>query len=111
MADRPKHKRAVRRDVVDVVDELFARGLLKVLEAACGHHGVYPSAVLGRPKTKAIAAARRELVWRLYAEESIASPELGTLLGLDRSTVLHHVRVYQQRSAVGWRTSRKEAAE
>lgn len=69
---------------------ISARGLTELVEEIAAEHAVPVADVLGRGRTKAVAAARHA-VMRAFRARGLSLPEIGSLLGRDHTTVLHAV--------------------
>ena len=85
-----------------LIDRLRARladvGLLAVVETAALEHHVTVEDVLLAGRTRNVAAARRDSIVALYVYNNRSQPEIATLLGLDRTTVMHHLHAANIRS-------------
>lgn len=69
------------------------RGYDDLVIRVCAHHGVTPAQVTQRGVrgTPSVSAARGDLCRRFYADGQ-SLKEIGRMLQLDHTTVLHHVR-------------------
>jgi chromosomal replication initiation ATPase DnaA len=70
---------------------LRKRDFTEHLDRVCREHRVTVEEVYGRRRYPRAVAARRALVLALYEETGNVS-EVGRLMGLDHTTVLHHLR-------------------
>ena len=68
-------------------ERLMARGVLADVAQVCTDTGVSLSAILGRGRTKSVAAARHEAM-RAMRRRGLSYPEIGWLFGRDHTTVL-----------------------
>ena len=86
---------------------LRTRGLDAVaIEIATRHH-VDLAQLLGRCRTKSVAAARAELYQRLR-DHGLSLPEIGTLTDRDPTTVLAGLRRREQRGRLRFETEDAE---
>lgn len=71
-----------------IAQALASRGLLERVLAIVALHPVNLADVLGRRRTKAIAAARHEVWIDLHDGAGLSWPEVGELFGRDHTTVM-----------------------
>lgn len=70
------------------------------LNLVCHKHGVTLDMLKGKRRTKPIALARHEAMYRLR-QLGMSYPRIGTILGgRDHSTVIHGVRTHAQRNGL-----------
>lgn len=74
-----------------LVERLAQRGLLELVDERAKAHHVTRTDVLGRSRTKSVAAAR-QAVYRGLRERGLSYPEIGRLLDRDHTTVMHACR-------------------
>ena len=70
-------------------------GALPLLEAVCAEHHVLPEQVLGRGRSRSVAAARHHLWLVLRDSLDFSYPEIAALFDVDHTTVLMGVRSYR----------------
>jgi chromosomal replication initiation ATPase DnaA len=83
----------------ELMGRLRRRMLVPIVEEVCETHAVTIGEVLGGSKPMRIARARQAVCWRLRHHPTVkmSYPDIGTLLGLDHTTVMRNVRAHQSR--------------
>lgn len=94
-ATRPEH-------VVDgdpVVDALYRRGLLPLVDEVCALRGVTRAEVCGRARTKAVAQARAEVWFRMRTMpgRAYSLTEIGIIFGRAHETVMSGIKAHVAR--------------
>ena len=68
-----------------------------VVREVCHRHDVPIHDIFGKAKTRLVAAARREAIYRVKFEKpSVSSGQLGHWFGRDHSTILFALARYQE---------------
>ena len=75
--------------------------LIEILDYVCLAHGVRREAIAGRSRTSRIMRARRAYYWMARQGEIRSYPEIGRLVGVDHTSVLHGVRRLDAEIAAG----------
>jgi chromosomal replication initiation ATPase DnaA len=99
----------VRTTGVSIVERLRARGLLELVDGIARAHYVARADLLGRRRTKSVAAARRA-VCRALRDANLSFTEIGWLLGRDHSSVMFLCRDDAQREAAAFERKVAEAS-
>ena len=78
---------------------LAARALLDIVDDLTSRRGVTRDELLGRSRTRAVAAARQELWWliRHHPGRCYSYAEIAAIFGRDPSTVIHGIAAHQRR--------------
>ena len=81
-----------------VIHQLSLRGLLELADSVCARRGVTRHELCGRGRTRAVAAARRELWWliRHHPERRYSYAEIARIVGCDHATIVHGVAAHQR---------------
>ena len=82
-----RKKTSPMKPATSTEDRLARRGLLALVDIIAQAHAVTRSDVLGRGRTKQVAAARHALM-RALREQGMSYPEVGWLLDRDHTTVI-----------------------
>lgn len=85
--------------MTNVIENLLLRDLLDLVDEVCRHRRVTRDDLCGRARTKAIAAARNEVWWRLrhHPDLALSLNEIGRLFGRHHASVIHGIRAHQRR--------------
>jgi chromosomal replication initiation ATPase DnaA len=84
-----------------VLAALSCRGLLDLLDAVCDRRGVTREDLCGRSRTRAVAAARRELWWlmRHHPDRCYSYSEIARLVSRNHATVFQGIAAHDSHYA------------
>jgi len=78
----------------------------RIIREVAEAHGLTPSDIIGRERTRPYSRARHEAMWRLYQVRLVdgrrrySFPMLGRIFGRDHTVCLHGVRRHEARMGV-----------
>ena len=87
--------------VVRLANGLDEAGLLGLVDMVAARHRVTTKDILSRSRVKSVVRARHACWWAIQRAHGKSSTEVGTLFGVDHTSVLQGVRVHQERLAEG----------
>lgn len=80
-----------------IFDRLERKGLLQLAVRMAFLYRITSEALVGRAKSRTTVAARQHLCALIRWSTALSFPEIGALLDLDHTTVIHAVRVHEAR--------------
>jgi chromosomal replication initiation ATPase DnaA len=82
-----------------VLDNLYARDLLELVDQISARRGVVAIELCGRTRTRSVSWARQEVWWRMrhHPERYYSLLEIARLFGRDHATVKAGVDAHQRR--------------
>lgn len=71
----------------------------RIILQVCNKHGITYTEIISPRREVRLVRARHEAMWRLKQETAMSFPSIGRRFNRDHTTVLHAVRVYEERLA------------